>query len=136
MRPHAKTIKTTMKPIIFNPAFVMDIVNESKPAMLTISKTNLVFNSKATKLLALKKGDNLSLHLVDDKLQVKIPSTDGFKISCINGKGCACIPVPGILIALKRHIKVPTKNIRYEIGEFKDGIWPLIPTDGELASLR
>ncbi len=125
-----------MNPIIIDPQFVRDIVNESKPALLTISKQSFVFSSKATKLLALKKGDHISLILENGKLKLKYQVSDGFKVTNINGKGCACIPVSGILIALKKHINVSAKSLKFEIGEFKDGLWPLIPSDGETASVK
>jgi|GEM_PF-3892739 len=124
-----------MKPIIFNPHLVRSIVEEDKPPLLTISKTNFVFNRKATKILSLKKGDGIQLCIDGIKVSLQHASaSEGFVISNVNQRGCANITFPGALTALKQHVKVTSKNIRFEIGEFRDGHWPLLQVTDDVAA--
>jgi len=125
-----------MEPITINPNYVHQVVNKNKPALITISKMNVTFNTKATKLLSMQKGTEFAFCIIDGKLSFKLATSDGFKISTINAKGCAQVFLPGILSAIKEHIKITTRSQKFEVGIFKEGMWPLIPTDGETAMVK
>ncbi|KAF0200596.1 MAG: hypothetical protein FD170_3345 [Bacteroidetes bacterium] len=109
-----------MSETIFNPALVTEIENQSKPALLSVSKMNISFNNAAVSRLAIKQGVRFILHLKDGKIFYKDAPLDGFEIKTVNHKGAQLLN-KGLYIALNKKFKPCDSSYRFIIGEFKDG---------------
>jgi hypothetical protein len=124
-----------MKTIEITPQYVIEKYGPKEEATITISRMNIYFNASAAKLLALKKDDTFQFVLIEDgnlnSLHYK-DSINGFRINTINEKGRAqCVnknASTALYVCLSKTFSLSGKAHKFTIGDFKEGLWQLIPT--------
>lgn len=115
-----------MKELIITPELAKEAEIKNKPAVVVISRMNVLFNHSAVKLLALKKGVQFQIIVKDNSIFYRDVVKDGFEISLIDKKGASCI-TKGLHILLNEYFQKNDKSYRFELGEFKEGFRILIP---------
>lgn len=109
-----------MNDFVITPEVAVEAEVKNKPALVVISKMNVNFNMAATKLLALKKGDQFLIVLKGNVLHYKDVASAGFQISVVNNKGASLIN-KGLHIVLNDKFMKNDKSFRFEIGEINEG---------------
>lgn len=105
---------------LITPSYAQEIANRSKPAIVSICKTGIVFNAAATQLLALKPEIKFILEEESGAIFFKeVINGEGFTIkSTLNGS--ARLNNQTLLFALKAITNKKVKSFKFEIGELKN----------------
>lgn len=112
--------------ITLTPSPAKTIALKNKPAIVTLAKNAIVFNPRATQLLALGVGRRFLFEEREGKLYLKYSSDENsWEIKTIV-KDCARINTSMLYAAVKHILKsAEQKALRFDVGEFKEGLWPL-----------
>lgn len=110
-----------MKDLIITPKLAQEVEQRNKPAILTISKMNVVFNDVATTRLALKVGVKFQLIIKDGNLNYKDVAENGFEIKSVKMKGASFVN-KGLFAVLSENVRKQDVSFRFEIGEFSEGM--------------
>lgn len=115
-----------MDKILITSEALADFADISKPALITISTDLVVFNRPASKILAIDENSAFTFIIDGDKLFYK-DHANGFK-SIFRAKVWVSHP-SHILPFLKSKLPLNSaaKSIKFEIGEFKEGLRLLTP---------
>jgi len=119
-----------MSTITLTPKSIEQYAILGKPARISISKAMISFTAAAVKRLALKQGECFFLDIDDDgKLYYRVASKGaGFEIVNETKQKSMNAYGSGLLAALVHHkVAKEMKTIRFNLGEFKEGRWKLVP---------
>lgn len=111
-----------MTKIIITPDVVSDYISLKEKPIATFYSTGITFNKSAKVNLALKQDCCFTLMYEDGRLYYS-DSTSGFKLQ-ESGRGkIVTAQAKGILhfIADKMNIKNKPKQLKFELGQFKEG---------------
>ena len=127
-----------MSKITLTPQSVEQYAILGKPARISVSKAMVSFTAAAVKKLALKQGECFFLDIDDGKFYYRDASKGkGFKIVNETKQKSMNAYGSGLLAALVHHkIAKEMKTVRFNLGEFKEGRWELVPVPDKKKSLN
>ena len=112
------------------PAIIKEYAIKQKPAIITFSKTRIIFSESLIKKLNLKVGDHFTLNIKYDKIFYK-DEHNGIKDAFIlykSGKNMFSASASGILQLLFKHkIIKEVKTTKFILDKFDRGEYQLKP---------
>lgn len=121
-------------PKIINPDTLQDFRERSNPAIISITKNMIYFNSAAIRVLSIKPGDYFALEIDKNRLYYRDSNASGFCCKVKDSKKHTIISYNrGLLDMLITEMGITgaPKSLRFEIGPLDAGRRLLFTPDTE-----